>query len=273
MQDISFKNFLETIPPGKEVLVSDFSKKEGGSLKNKSPQISLHCTNEECQGVRFFYATDNNYLSPDNYNDKYITYLCRNCMKTYKTYALGATLDKESSKWRVMKYGEVPSFGPPTPARAFNLIGGERDLFLLGRRNENQGMGIGAFVYYRRVIESQKSRIFDELIRVIGKISPDDAILTELESAKKETRFTTAVESIKHALPQSLNINGYNPLTLLHSALSEGVHVHSDSECLELASSVRTVLIEFAERLGQALKEEAELNAAVNRLANNKKTS
>ena len=172
-----------------------------------------------------------------------------------------------------MKYGEDPSFGPPTPARAFNLIGGERELFILGRRNENQGMGIGAFVYYRRVIESQKNRIFDELIRVIGKISPGDAVLEELESAKNETQFTKAVESIKHALPQSLSINGYNPLTLLHSALSEGVHIHTDSECLELASSVRTVLFEFAERLGQALKEEAELNAAVDRLANKKKSS
>ena len=51
----------------------------------------------------------------------------------------------------------------------------------------------------------------------------------------------------------------------------QGVHAHSDSECLELASSVRTVLFEFAERLGQALKEEAELNNAVNKLANKKK--
>ena len=48
-------------------------------------------------------------------------------------------------------------------------------------------MGIGAFVYYRRVIESQKNRIFDELIRVINKISPQDEVLADLEAAKKET--------------------------------------------------------------------------------------
>lgn len=96
-------------------------------------------------------------------------------------------------------------------------------------------MGIGAFVYYRRVIENQKDRIFAELIRVISTVSPDDPVLSDLEAARKETRFTAAVEEIKHALPQSLFINGHNPLTLLHAALSEGVHNHTDAQCLELA--------------------------------------
>ena len=273
MDEINIKNFLESTPPGKEVAIEDFAVQKDRSLKTNIPPIQLHCTSEECQGTRFFVANKTPWLSPDNYNDEYLVYVCRNCRKEYKTYAIGSIYDKETGKWNTIKYGEVPQFGPPTPSRAFKLIGGERDLYLLGRRSENQGMGIGAFVYYRRVIESQKIRIFDELIRVISKISPDDAVLEELESAKKETPFTKAVESIKHGLPQSLSINGYNPLTLLHSALSEGVHAHTDDECLEIASSVRTVLFEFAERLAQALKEEAELNAAVNRLANNKKAA
>lgn len=276
MEKKTFKEFLETVPPGKEVLVSDFTVVKNNINYVATPKLHLHCTTEECQGIRFFVVTattNEAWLYSDKYNNNYLTYVCRNCIKSSKTFSLGSEYDKESGKWKVYKYGELPQFGPPTPPRAFNLIGGERELFLLGRRNENQGMGIGAFVYYRRVIESQKNRIFDELIRVIGKISPGDAVLGELEAAKKETQFTKAVESIKHALPQSLYINGYNPLTLLHSALSEGVHTHTDDECLELASSVRTMLFEFAERLGQALKEEAELNAAVNKLANKKKGS
>ena len=36
-----------------------------------------------------------------------------------------------------------------------------------GRRCGNLGLGIGAFVYYRRVVENQKSRILDEIIKVI----------------------------------------------------------------------------------------------------------
>ena len=56
------------------------------------------------------------------------------------------------------------------------------------------------------------------------------------------------------------------PLTLLHPALSEGIHAKTDEECLELATSIRVVLIELAERIAAALKEEAELKSAVSRL-------
>jgi hypothetical protein len=268
MEAISFKEFLESTPPGKEVPVNNFTKQGHNSLHTTIPQLNLHCTSEECQGIRFFATTNNCWLDSNIYNNHYLIYVCRNCRKGSRTFSLGAQKDTESDSWLVRKYGEVPAFGPPIPPQAFKLIGGERNLFLMGRRSETQGMGIGAFVYYRRVIESQKIRIFDELIRVISKISPDDAVIAELEAAKKETQFTKAVEVIKHALPQSLNINGYNPLTLLHSALSEGVHAHNDQECLELASSARTVLFEFADRLSQALKEEAGLNSAINKLAN-----
>jgi hypothetical protein len=52
----------------------------------------------------------------------------------------------------------------------------------------------------------------------------------------------------------------------LHSALSEGLHTLTDEACLELATSIREVLFELAERIGQVLKEQAGLDAAVARL-------
>jgi hypothetical protein len=48
--------------------------------------------------------------------------------------------------------------------------------------------------------------------------------------------------------------------------LSEGLHEHTDEECLKLAQSIRLVLAEFAERVSQILKEEKELDAAVAKL-------
>ncbi|MEW8030373.1 MAG: hypothetical protein AB2806_21885 [Candidatus Thiodiazotropha sp.] len=269
MEEKTLKEFLESSPPGKLYHVSKFVKYTNQTCYIDQPEINLYCLNETCQGIRYFGSREQVWVSRSEHNDKYLTYVCQNCRRSFKTFSIWAFKDN-SGKWQVAKYGENPPFGPPTPSRTFKLIGGERKLFLLGRKNEIQGMGIGAFVYYRRVIENQKNRIFDELIRVINKISPGDDVINDLEMAKNETQFTKAVDSIKHSLPQSLFINGYNPLTLLHAALSEGVHEHSDDECLELAGSVRAVLFEFAERLGLALKDEAELNAAVTKLAKKK---
>ena len=265
MEGIPFKEFLESTPPGQNTDVIGMCDTDGYM---ETPELNLVCRSDECQGVRIYSPHNNNYhfVSEDKF--VYIYYQCRNCRSDYKAYALKICKKNKDGLWAVLKLGEFPAFGPQTPSQAMKLIGGERDLFLMGRRCENQGMGIGAFVYYRRVLDNQRIRIFDELIRVISKINPDDAVISELEAAKKETQFTKAVDVIKTALPQSLNINGYNPLSLLHSALSEGVHTHDDQGCLDLASSVRAVLFEFAEKLAFALKEEKELSDAITRLAN-----
>jgi hypothetical protein len=57
---------------------------------------------------------------------------------------------------------------------------------------------------------------------------------------------------------------------LLHSALSGDVHQQTEESYLELAHDVRVVLVELAERLGQSLKDEAELNTVVTRLLKSK---
>ena len=164
------------------------------------------------------------------------------------------------------KFGELPHFGPPIPARVLRLIQPDRELFLSGRRCENQGLGIGAFTYYRRVVENQWTRLVDEIIRVGKAIGASGPSITALESARDEKQFSKAVKNLKDSIPAALLINGHNPLVLLHGALSKGVHNLSDADCLELATSIRVVLVEFAEKLGQALKDEKELSEAVTRL-------
>jgi hypothetical protein len=58
----------------------------------------------------------------------------------------------------------------------------------------------------------------------------------------------------------------HNPLTLLHTALSDGLHEQSDEHCLELATSIRVVLADLSERIEKVTKDERELKQAVSRL-------
>jgi hypothetical protein len=78
--------------------------------------------------------------------------------------------------------------------------------------------------------------------------------------------FKRAVELTSDILPRSLLIATHNRLALLHSALREGMHGKTDAECMEFARTIRLVLTAFATRAAEALKEEAELRAAVGRL-------
>lgn len=273
-QAIPFSEFLESVPPGTLTNIADLTKAryyQGGNYAGHAlvtPEIQLHCPSDPCNGIRFFRRTNSSVpdIPDDNFHFFYITYVCSNCRKTEKTFSLAAQRDEKSVSGKCYKFGELPEYGPPTAARLIKLIGPDRELFLKGRRCENQGLGIGAFVYYRRVVEEQKNRILDEVIKVSQKVGAPAEAIKQLEEAKKETQFSKALANVKEAIPQVLLINGHNPLTLLHSALSDGLHLRTDEHCLEIASSIRVVLAELSERLAQALKDEAELNKALSRL-------
>jgi len=259
----SFVEFLESTPPDiVETVTGLWEQNVAGHTQLKIPEISLHCEDDRCAGVRVFHSPSSSTFLSSDFEYKYLTYVCRNCGKTRKTFSLLV----QKSRNRVQKLGEFPPFGPPTPARVITLVGSDRELFLKGRRAELRGLGVGAFAYYRRVVEDKKGSIIEEIGKVAKRLGASAETLALFAEAQSETQFSKAIDKIKTAIPQSLLINGHNPLILLHSALSENIHVGTDEKCLELATSIRLILIELAERISAALKDEAELRDAVNKL-------
>lgn len=280
IERISLAEFLENIPPNQSTNVTGLAQyRYSQSRRCKdyymlAPEIQLHCDNDNCSGNRFFRCISGKgqALSASVYQFFYMTYQCSNCQDNDKTFSLAAKINgKSPGTGKVYKFGELPTYGPPVPPRLIKLIGPDRDEFLKGRRCENQGLGIGAFIYYRRVVENQKNRIIGEIIKVSEKIGESEDKIKTLRDAIKETQFSKALSMAKDAIPESLLINGHSPILLLHSALSEGVHALTDEQCLELAGSVRVVLGELSDRLSQALKDEAELTKALSTLMNKKK--
>jgi len=271
---IPFSDFLESTPSSRITLISDLvkpiQKRDHVVWKLNRPEIQIHCTHDLCNGPRFYRCKNSNSFITvwaDRYANIFLEYQCSNCQTNNKTFSLSLIKDVDDEEsGHCFKYGEKPVFGPPTAARLITLIGGDRESFLKGRRCENQGLGIGAFAYYRRVIENQKNRMLDQVLKVSRKLNASEELIEQIESAITETQFSKAVDSIKTTLPQTLLINGNNPLKLLHSALSDGLHDRTDEHCLELASSIRIVLNEFSERMAQALKDEQELNTALSKI-------
>jgi len=271
-EPITWEEFLTSMPPGRVYSINAgeiFPSANGPAVLVST--LKLFCDSEHCSKICFFDSSDPTvYLGADKFEKKFITYFCRHCKKTSRIFAVAVRWEKDSKSsaktLTAVKLGEWPPFGPHTPTKVNALIGSDRELYFNGRRSEALGMGIGALTYYRRVVENQKNRIIDEITKVCTTLNAGTEILTELEAAKREIRFTAAVDKIKAAIPQVLLINGQNPLTLLHGALSEGVHDKTDGECLEIAMSIRIVLSELAERMAIAVKDESELSSAVKNL-------
>src|ERR1700738_5153591 len=181
-EPISFAEFLETVPPSQLRHISPLV--EGKSDQVLTPELQLHCTESFCNGVRFFRHDESDYelLMSSEFIYFYMRYLCSNCQRGSKIFAIAAKKDEgKSTTGQARKLGEMPPYGPPTSSRLISLIGPDRELFLSGRRCETQGLGVGTFAYYRRVVENQKGRIIQSIIKVAERSSASSDVIYKLK--------------------------------------------------------------------------------------------
>lgn len=270
---------MAACPPGK-VVAFDFARidkdhTDASNIIYTMGDALLYCPNESCKRELNFLPTGrvgslgNRFKAQRRHPTfNFLEYVCRNCSRFQKTFALltFSTVEKPNFPTEAMKIGEYPGFGPPVRSNIYKLVGRDRDMFLVGWSAERQGMGIGAFAYYRRVIENQKVAILTEIQKAVQTLQPTSSLIGELEAAKGETQFTRAIDSIKHTLPDALFIEGQNPLTMIHTALSKGIHELPDDECLLLAKAVRTLLVELSDRITQIRKDNSEVRSALSAL-------
>jgi hypothetical protein len=292
---LDWRDFLVDRPPGTRAHVDRAAyaqQPHPSPAVVHLPELQLYCDGackniSYCKGQQFaigklFGGIEREQLPTGNYveptknvpHDVVLCYSCEKCGRVVKSYSVRfwsvAASWQERELVDVQKIAEWPFFSPRTPSKVTSLVGPDRDLFLKGRRAEIEQLGIGAFSYYRRIVEGQKNRLLDEIIRVARHLGVPAKNLARLEAAKVETQFSKAVDSVKEAIPPVLYIKGHNPFTLLHGALSEGLHAASDEKCLVAASDIRLILVEFAERLTEAMKDQKELDEALSRLVNPK---
>jgi hypothetical protein len=280
-RELSMKEFLETIHPSISKSISDLwtihqPAKGVPSKRLNFPALRLHCS--VCDGERTFRCFTPIDVSVQSESaNLYPTYRCGDCQQQIKTYSLSIRFGEGSlfaqKKWHegeAFKYGERPPYGSPVPAKLLRLFGKDGPVFLKGRQCENQGLGVGAFAYYRRVVENHKNDIIDELIRVCETVDAPQQLTSELIAARKEVSFSKAIDLVKTGLPQGLLINGQNPLTALHRALSVGLHDESDDECLAAAHAVRLVLGALIERMSLLRQDDKKLQDAVQLLLQKK---
>lgn len=270
--EIDFPTFLEAAGIGTEKVVTGLYKGTAfqGSLINQeitSPRIKQYCDSDHCSTVTFwdsFYRYESliEGLAEQTYA-AFAAYACSNCMIKWKSFAF-LTTNVEIKHCRATKIAEHPVL-LKVPKAVRRLIDNDFRLYQKGQRSEALGHGIGAFSYYRRVVENMKGRLFDRIIQVAKlDAAKHGELIKELEAAKKETQFVKAIDQIKAGIPERLLVGSHNPLTLLHDALSEGLHQHTDEECLEIATELKVIMHALIERLDAALAEEAELQKSVN---------
>ncbi len=197
------------------------------------------------------YPTNFNLLKP-NYII-HLNYVCAACEKFNRTFSLRIGEKKQY----IEKVGQYPPWDISIKKKLRNILGEFSDYYKKGLICESHAYGIGANIYYRRIVDE----IIGELLEDIKAfLDGEDRKKYEkvLEDTKKSKNAQDKIKLVKNLIPPILMIGSHNPLELLYKILSEGIHKKTDEECLEDAHIIRKTFVFLINNIIQKQKDKQE---------------
>jgi hypothetical protein len=164
-------------------------------------------------------------------------YFCAACGKFERTFLLRFNDDMTS----VEKIGQFPRWSTEIGKPLQNILGDYKNIYRKGLDCEAESYGIGAYAYYRRIIELVIGKLIETLKDSLSE-EERATYIDALEATQRNIVAKEKIELIKDMLPGFLRPDNCNPLAALHDILSEGIHDLSEEECLEYAKTIRTIL-------------------------------
>ena len=173
-----------------------------------------------------------------------LDYLCSACHESTRLFLVRFyKKDGEGTDHLfVEKVGQFPAWDIEMDKGLEKTLGEHAYYYKRGLICESQGYGVGAYAYYRRVIEN----IIEHLLGSIANLlEGEDKKHYEaaLESTKADKKAQDRIQLVKDLLPKSLRPEGINPLDIIYSSLSGGLHAEDDSTCLDYAGDIKNALV------------------------------
>lgn len=182
-----------------------------------------------------------------------LIYQCQSCRKFERLFIVYISPDLDY----VYKFGQYPAWEIKLDNDLEKLLGKHAHIYRKGLICESQGYGIGAFAYYRRITEEIIDDLLDSIYDLIEEGQKGE-YKTALEKTKNTRVTQEKINIVKDLLPSILRPDGMNPLGVLHSELSKGLHAETDEACLEIAGHIRSILIFLINQIIQS-KESAKV--------------
>jgi hypothetical protein len=258
------KEFLERYPLYRKLKESFY----GDVHTLKKVPIHMYC--DACDSEQTFLMANDyqeGYSStsvvPVGGTVVHLRYVCMACkqFQRHSYLKFGGNLNAD---W-VMKIGQYPPWDISLDARLKKALGTNADVYSKGLISESQGYGIGAFAYYRRVVEAVIDQLLDDIASIIpaAERAAYDVALAQAKASKVAEQ---KIDLVKDLLPAALRPDGMNPLTVLHGALSEGLHAGTDDECLGFAAEIREVVVFLVDQVAAAKEASKTFTAGMRKL-------
>lgn len=173
-----------------------------------------------------------------------ISYACTDCNNCHYYFLLHIGSNYEY----IEKAGQYPAQDISISKALQQALGDQAPVYKHGLVSERNGFGIGAFAYYRRVLEERIGNLLNELEQVF----PDAERETYKQILIKVREQHTAedrLKLVKDFVPAYLRTGDIEPLGTLYAALSQGLHSKSEDDCLANAELIRLCLGNLIEEI------------------------
>lgn len=177
----------------------------------------------------------------DSTNIGRLVYKCRNCKRVVTTFF--CRLLEEGDGTPFQKIGRNPAFQIYPPKELGEALGPYRDLYIQGKTLRHNNYGLGALLYFRRLVEETTEELLDLLKATLEELPGDHSEeLKAITEAKEANPFENKVKIAAKALPPHLRPGGRNPLGELHKQLSYNIHGGTDEDAIEVVDRMDKIL-------------------------------
>jgi len=172
---------------------------------------------------------------------------------------------KEGLSIYLQKIGQYPAYDirPDKEIQKY-LSDDDLELFKKGLVCLSSSYGVGAFAYFRRVVENEIKRIVKDIsqLEFDGVLKVREAYQTFEQNHQMANLIAVAIEY----LPTSLKIGSENPLGLIYQQLSVGLHNLPEEECLDRADSINTLFTFFIKKINEEKFASTDVAEAIKKL-------
>lgn len=198
------------------------------------PRLSLNCP--RC-GKETTWALKN---QPANGYWQYTgaVYECALCGKNEIRFFLYHSVGEKL----LVKVGQYPEPSITIPKLVEDGLKDSAAHYKKGLISLNQGYGIGAVAYFRRVVEERTSELIDVVAELAKANGAAEEEVQRILAAKSERTFDRRLEVASEMIPKNLRPGDVNPLGRLHALLSEALHVHAEDDALRTGDEIREII-------------------------------
>jgi hypothetical protein len=190
-----------------------------------------------CGAIMSWDASSHDYTREVNKDRlQAVTYKCRNCNATFSVWS---TWSDVKGKAVFQKYGQHPKFEVNPPKNLEKSLGGYVGFWRTGMTLRHHGYGLGALVYFRRIVEGMTKALLGMLadtMEVSGDSPQEVTAVRNLIEAKRP--FEEKMELAAKMIPQHLRPAGANPFQTIFEIVSGGIHADTDEACCDLVDTL-----------------------------------